>query len=43
MGYRLEIYKAEYTYCGGKLFGYINEEDLPRCKSWIWLKKHLYS
>lgn len=42
MGYRLEIYKAEYTYCGGKLFGYISEENLPKCKSWLWLKKHLY-
>lgn len=42
MGYRLEISKLEYTDCGGKLFGYIDEDDLHTCKSWQWLKKHLY-
>lgn len=39
MGYRLEIYKAEYLECGGKLFGYISDEDLHKCKSWLWLKR----
>lgn len=42
MGYRLKIYRADYACCGGKLFGYISEEDLPKCKSWVWLNKHGY-
>ena len=41
MGYRLEISKLEYTGdCGGKLFGYISDEQLHDCKSWQWLKEH---
>lgn len=42
MGYRLEISKLEYADCGGKLFGYISEEELHTCKSWKWLKDHLH-
>ena len=43
MGYRLEIPKLEYTGdCGGKLFGYISDEQLHDCKSWQWLKEHRY-
>lgn len=39
MGYRLEISKIVYTGdCGGKLFGYISEEELHNCKSWQWLR-----
>lgn len=43
MGYRLEISEVKYTGdCGGKLFGYISEEELHKCKSWRWLKDHGY-
>ena len=43
MGYRLEVSKIEYTGdCGGKLFGYISEENLHKCKSWQWLKDKGY-
>ena len=42
MGYRLEISKVEYLDCGGKLFGYINTDELHKCKSWQWLKKRGY-
>ena len=44
MGYRLEISEVKYTDgdCGGKLFGYISEEELHKCKSWRWLKDHGY-
>ena len=48
MGYRLEISKLEYARkleyvgCGGKLFGYIDDEELHECKSWQWLKRHGY-
>jgi hypothetical protein len=28
--------------CGGKLFGYISDEELHACKSWQWLKNHGY-
>lgn len=43
MGYRLEISEVNYTGdCGGKLFGYISEEELHKCKSWQWLKDHGY-
>lgn len=39
MGYRLEISKIEPCCDGGKLYGYIDEEDLRKCKSWKWLKE----
>lgn len=42
MGYRLEISASISTDCGGKLFGYISEEDLHTCESWKWLKEHHY-
>ena len=42
MGYRLEISKLEHADCGGKLFGYIEDEELHECKSWQWLKEHGY-
>ena len=42
MGYRLEISKLEYLDCGGKLFGYMETDELHKCKSWQWLKKHGY-
>lgn len=42
MGYRLETSKLEYAECGGKLFGYISEEELHQCKSWQWLRNHGY-
>ena len=43
MGYRLEISEVKDNGdCGGKLFGYINNEELHKCKSWQWLKKHEY-
>lgn len=43
MGYRLETSEVKYTGdCGGKLFGYISEEELHKCKSWKWLKDHGY-
>lgn len=42
MGYRLEISKLEYLDCGGKLFGYMSTDELHKCKSWQWLKKHGY-
>ena len=38
MGYRLEVYKLEHAESGGKLFGYISDEELHTCKSWKWLK-----
>lgn len=43
MGYRLEFYNPnqhdEYVPdCGGKLFGYIENDELEKCKSWKWLK-----
>lgn len=38
MGYRLEISKLTPSDCGGKLFGYISDEDLHTCKSWKWMK-----
>ena len=38
MGYRLEISSIEPQECGGKLFGYISDEDLHTCKSWKWMK-----
>ena len=38
MGYRLEISKIEYTGVSGyKLYGYINEEELKKLKSFRWL------
>lgn len=43
MGYRLEISEVKYTGdCGGKLFGYIDEEELHNCRSWKWLKRRGY-
>lgn len=40
MGYRLEVSKVVYTgCCGGKLYGYIDDETLRQCKSWQWLKR----
>ena len=42
MGYRLEISANISTDCGGKLYGYISEEDLHTCESWKWLKEHHY-
>lgn len=43
MGYRLEFYNPNQhdefvPDCGGKLFGYIENEELEKCKSWQWLK-----
>lgn len=43
MGYRLEFYNPNQhdefvPDCGGKLFGYIEDEELEKCKSWQWLK-----
>lgn len=40
MGYRLEISKIEHVYCGGKLYGYVPEEQLKQLKSYQWLLKH---
>ena len=43
MGYRLEISEVKYTgECGGKLFGYISDEELHACRSWQWLKNRGY-
>lgn len=42
MGYRLEISKVEHLTSGGKLFGYLNTEDLHNCKSWQWLRDKNY-
>ena len=42
MGYRLEIYKKEHFACGGKMFGYMSPDDLPKCKSWCWLRDNGY-
>lgn len=42
MGYRLEIYKIEYVACGGKLYGYVEDETLEKCKSWKWLLEKRY-
>lgn len=42
MGYRLEISKVEYQTSGGKLFGYIEDEELHKCKSWQWLRDRNY-
>ena len=38
MGYRLEVSSVVYSDCGGKLFGYISDEEMHNCKSWQWLK-----
>ena len=40
MGYRLEISEIEYKGCGGKLYGYF--EDETKLRSWKWLKNHKY-
>lgn len=32
MGYRLEIYTCKYTDCGGKLYGYVDDEELYELK-----------
>lgn len=43
MGYRLEISKIKYTgVCGGKLYGYTDDETLHKMKSYEWLKKNEY-
>lgn len=42
MGYRLEISKVEHVESGGKLFGYIEDEELHKCKSWQWLRDRNY-
>ena len=43
MGYRLEISKKAYTgFSGGKLYGYIEEEKLKKCKSFRWLVERGY-
>lgn len=42
MGYRLEVYKCEYTDCGGKLYGYLDDEELYTLKSWQWLHERNY-
>lgn len=40
MGYRLEMSKVKYSSCGGKLFGYTeNDKEL---KSYQWLVKNGY-
>lgn len=40
MGYRLEISKIKYAACGGKLFGYV--EDETKLKSYQWLLEKGY-
>ena len=45
MGYRLEFTNPNRPEqiihsCGGKLFGYIENDILEKCKSWNWLKEH---
>lgn len=42
MGYRLEISKLEYAACGGKLYGYIDDEILEKLKSYQWLLNKRY-
>ena len=42
MGYRLEMSKVEYSACGFKLYGYIDENILKQFKSYQWLLKHNY-
>lgn len=42
MGYRLEVYKAEYVECFGKLYGYIDRKDLKELKSYKWLLRNEY-
>lgn len=42
MGYRLEISKVEHLKSGGKLFGYLEPEELHKCKSWQWLRDKNY-
>lgn len=42
MGYRLEISRKVYADCVGKLFGYISDDKLHKCKSWHWLKDNHY-
>ena len=42
MGYRLEVSKIDYVYCGGKLYGYVSEEKLKQLKSYQWLLKKGY-
>ena len=43
MGYRLEISRKVYSgFSGGKLYGYIEEEKLKKCKSFRWLVERGY-
>lgn len=42
MGYRLEISEIKHTICGGKLYGYVEDKDLKKLKSYKWLKKNGY-
>lgn len=42
MGYRLEISKIEHSACGGKLYGYIPDNELKNLKSYKWLLVHRY-
>lgn len=42
MGYRLEVSEEKPTICGGKLYGYIEDKDLKKLKSYKWLKKEGY-
>lgn len=43
MGYRLEVSTIKYCCCGGKLYGYISDDDMKKCKSWKWLVKNGYA
>lgn len=44
MGYRLEFKDPNkdelLDSCGGKLYGYIEYDDLKECKSWNWMKEN---
>lgn len=45
MGYRLEFRNPNQhdefvPDCGGKLFGYIENDELEKCKSWQWIKNN---
>lgn len=42
MGYRLEVSEAKHTICGGELYGYVDDKDLKKLKSYKWLKKEGY-
>lgn len=42
MGYRLEVSEVKPTICGGKLYGYVEDEELKELKSYKWLEKNGY-